>query len=655
MLLALGACSLPALVASGVIHRASALHGLANSANPYFQPDQAWLLYGLTPLVTVSGLLLFLVPGVLFALLVRVQNWTEAAVFGFGFSLLLCIVLGTSYKLAARTALSPPAMRHLWLASCAALMLMLVVRTRRGEVTIPRFWPEGRRPISMALASLVGVAVLTPKFFWENFNLDGTEAFEFGRSLTTHLLPYWDIQGGVFGFYRNFVLFSYPNHWFISFFGPFEAAARLPYLLYLCVIFGAIVLLAEHGTDRKLSGKEEAALWLGLACYTVVQAFNTNYEPFYADLAENAATDTLAAACFLAACYSLWTGKKTWFWTFALMTFTASPGGLLLLGALGGAVLLARPQPWRIHVRQIAAIVTACLFLGFLYEAFYIRNLPGHANDQFSTFNMLRRLFPPTVMEFARWSAIVFPSGMLPFLSLFFALRKDALVKALTLVTASYFGVMYVQVWTSVHQFTPIMVLPLIVFWRMYLISSERKRRWLLPAVTLSTILSLYLSLPSSFQINTAAREFGLATAYQVGDYETAYEEAARAAGSLKALLPDNYRLMYPNQPWGTDPFVWLYYATRPKPPGAKINYVVLPASEPAPGNTTRVSDEDNVAVYVYDREVWQRDRNRQLPQITQSPLYEPVLRRTYQFFREYRQRTRMLEPNQVREGQTDR
>src|SRR5262249_22076269 len=147
-------------------------------------------------------------------------------------------------------------------------------------------WQDARRLLWILGAALLAVAVLLPKIFWENFNLDGIEAFEFGRSLSTHLLPYWEIQDWVFGFYHNFVVFAYPNHWFITLFGPYEAAARLPFVLYLVVLFATLLLLIERGATRPLTGLEEAALWLGLALYTVVQTYNTNYEPFFADLAE---------------------------------------------------------------------------------------------------------------------------------------------------------------------------------------------------------------------------------------------------------------------------------------------------------------------------------------------------------------------------------
>ncbi len=100
--------------------------------------------------------------------------------------------------------------------------------------------------------------------------------------------------------------------------------------------------------------------------------------------------------------------------------------------------------------------------------------------------------------------------------------------------------------------------------------------------------------------------------------------------------MPEDYRLDYPNQPWSTDPFSWIYYAARPKPADADVNYIVQPSEDPAPLHATRVLNRDGVSVYVRDVQKWKRDQEPGIPRVVVSPLYEPILRRTYQFFRDY-------------------
>jgi len=616
----------------------SGLYALGAASQPYFQVTHGLLLYLITPLVVVSSFLLYLSPGgILVLALGKVRTVPEWTILAFGSSLLLSIFLGTAAKLLLRSPLTSSILLFMWLGAAMLSMALLAFRSRRGGLGWPvTGWPDVRRGLWMIGAAGACVAALLPKIFWENFNVDGIEAFEFGRSLSNHVLPYWEIQNGVFGFYHNFVLFAYPNHWFITLLGPFEAAARLPFILYLVVLFAALTLLIELGTSKALSWKEELALWLGLVLYTVVQTYNTNYEPFFADLAEMAATDTLFVLLFTSACYLLWTGRLLWFCAAALMTCLASPGGLLLFGALAIATFLAKPQGWRTHLKAVCGVILVWALVGVAYEIFYNQLYLGGVNNQFSAKNMLRRLYPPTVGEFVRFNALLFPSGLLPALSLFAIRRKDSFGWMIGVVTVVYFVTLYLQAWTALHQFTPIMILPLMVFWRVYLGASTLMRKVLVPAVSVSTVVALMLSLPTHFKINHSIRQFGQATEYKIGDYEQSYQRAVSGGRSLYALLPEDYRLKYPEQPWGADHLSWIYYATRPKPPGTSINYTIQSTDDPPPPTSTLVVAKDGVSVYVRDFETWRRDREPPFPRVAVSPIYEPILRRTYQFFRAY-------------------
>jgi hypothetical protein len=77
----------------------------------------------------------------------------------------------------------------------------------------------------------------------------------------------------------------------------------------------------------------------------------------------------------------------------------------------------------------------------------------------------------------------------------------------------------------------------------------------------------------------------------------------------------------------------------REKPAGTKVNYVVQASAVLPPSGSTQISVQDGVAVYVQDLNAWRQDRERDLPRVSQSPLYEPIYRHTYQFFRDYAQK----------------
>ncbi len=131
-----------------------------------------------------------------------------------------------------------------------------------------------------------------------------------------------------------------------------------------------------------------------------------------------------------------------------------------------------------------------------------------------------------------------------------------------------------------------------------------------MPGVAATTVLCFFFSLPQHFQVNQAIRNFGQATEYRIGDYERSYEQAVGGGWTLSALLPGDYRLQYPQQPWGADPLSWIYYATRKKPSDADINYIIQQASDSSPDGSSLVESRDGISVYVRDIEVWQNDRD---------------------------------------------
>jgi hypothetical protein len=578
LLIALIISWLPALISANAVMKTSDLYELSQSPNPYFQPEQAGLLYILTPLVVISSFMLFLSPGMLLSLLSgQVRKFLELPILGFGISLAVAFTLGTLVKIVFQVPFTKNLLIPLWIACAFLGWLGLGYQLKRGvPITWPSFDPNDVRRIGgISIAVFAGLAVLVPKIYWENFNLDGIEAFEFGRSLITHVLPHWEIQDGIFGFYNTFVLFAYPNHWFTALFGPLEAAARLPFFLYLFLLFCLVILLVEFTSHRQLSIMEELSIWLGMMLFTVVQTYNTNYEPFFADLAENAATDTLAVVVFLSAIYFLLDLRFYWFGIFGLMTYLASPGGLLLLGCVAGAIIISQSQEKLHMLKPVAGLLLVGIIVSFLYEVLYNPIIVGGVNNQFSGFNMLRRFYPPTLTEFNRLNALVFAGGVVPVISMFLIRRDDLQQWILAITTLVYFGILYIQIWTSLHQFTLIMLLPPLVFWRYYLRMPDSGKRWILPIVTIATLTSVILSLPPHFQINQSARRFGQATDFRIGDYEQDYETAIKAGSGFASLIPTDYRLHYPNQPWGADAPSLIYYSFQEKSPVTEINYII--------------------------------------------------------------------------------
>ena len=200
------------------------------------------------------------------------------------------------------------------------------------------------------------------------------------------------------------------------------------------IIFATLVALAEQGWDRRFGTREEIALVASIALFSVVQAFSTNYETFYSDLAETATTDALWIACFLASIWALWTGRRLWFWIFGLMNFTASPGGFVLLIALAASSSRWRGREGMRKVREVGVLLVVCLaitlFNQFVYAPFVLQG----ARDQFSSINLVRRLFPPTLDQWARLSTLLWATGIVPVIAVARTKRRDGLAWSTTAV-----------------------------------------------------------------------------------------------------------------------------------------------------------------------------------------------------------------------------
>jgi hypothetical protein len=91
----------------------------------------------------------------------------------------------------------------------------------------------------------------------------------------------------------------------------------------------------------------------------------------------------------------------------------------------------------------------------------------------------------------------------------------------------------------------------------------------------------------------------------------------------------------------------WVYYAFHRGPQTVAANYIVQRDSDDAPAQTSLAGAKDGFAVYVRDSNLWARQRDRHLPQVIQSPLYEPILRHTCEFYRSYAARMQKKQAGQ--------
>lgn len=624
--------ALPVLVGGDVLASVAARHALADGAHPYFVPQHALLLYVLTPIVVASACLLLVGPGLQLALALgagtSVPRWVLCAV-------ALSIVVVSAAAAVAQSIIGRPLVDQAFvvvilLCSVASLAVPLA-RSARGWVAA---WPLDERHAPWTLTSMVVVpvlllVVLAPKFHWESFNGDGVHAFEAARLLLTRPLPFWPPEVGDLATFPGMttVLFIFPLSWFIRLFGEVEAAARLPYLLYLTMLYAGVLALVEHQRVTSLGKAERGLIWLALIVYTVTMAYSATYSPYAADIALPAAQDTLFAACFLGFVLAFVRGEHTWIAAFIGLLYLGMPHALLVIGLwVTAIVLVQRPRPWReLAITTVATVgwmVAAVMSVQLLAAA----GLPTPGTEHAAS-TLAGQLLEVQLTDWRRLAFLVFPSGILPALALLAWRRQDGLTRALTLVTAMYFLFFFFKARVALHYFVPAMILPLVVFWRLQFdASTARRRSVLLGATGAFAVAALVISMPRQITPMTADRLVGRALDDRIGEYARMEPDAHRRMSLLRQLFPSTSNPAVPDESYGGSSLAWLYYANpaaREPQREREVNYVLQSAADSPPAGMRLLGQENGAALYVRSDSVWALHRALRPPTPAGSVVYD--------------------------------
>ncbi len=618
---------LPGIIGSRAVGNAAALYPLAESANPYFVPAHAGLLYLWSPLVVASACILFLSPGLLFSLAVNGAKGPERWVLtGFASSLIL-----VSFSAAVVQAILGRPLQGvsfaLVVAGCSLLcFFFLYIRAGRGSVVeLPFARPGSRLTVGIiCFVPVLFLIFLTPKFYWENFNGDGAHAFESARLLLFQPVPFFSPDAGTISAFptvRSF-LFALPASWFVRLFGPFEVSARLPMLLDLAGLYAGIVALVQHGRTRVVRPVEGLLIWLGLSVFVVVMAYSATYNPYCADLALPATQDTLLVVCFLAFILMFAAEEYPWLWLFCALTVVSLPNGTMLIGLwLVGTLFFWKPRPWRNVKHSVGALVTCGLAFAvtpWILGRFGLAQ-PG---QEYATIELLKRFRYIWLTDWKRWAYLAVPCGVLPALALFNWKRQDPLSRALTFVTSVYFLTFYAQAFTPVHYYVPVMLLPLVVYWRGDLVSHPRLGPLILGATAVAGLACLLVSLPNHGNIDESGRLLGSAIEDRMDGYDTGSLAVFGRAELFQKIVPYDWDPRVPNESFGGSQIVWNYYAHRTSAENRAINYVIQGAAAPPPADMHRIAAEMGAALYVRSDAVWKGHRALRPPTPAGAKLY---------------------------------
>jgi len=613
----------------GVVPQVRDLYPLQLPPHPYFVPSHAWLLYVLTPLVVIASIALFAAPGILLVLAAgRTDHLGELVVKAFGAGLAWYVLATTGLKLLWGP-LTSTSVLAVTLLGATLGWLALTLRVRRGDrVAWPFATPAGRRRLLWLLTiAVLLTCLLLPVLFWQDLNGDGWEELVFGRSLIESVLPLNTADNIISGAVGR-VTMAYPVSWFAVLFGAGEGAVQLPFILDMLVLFGVLLALIEWQSPRRLKLGEEAVLVLGLGVYAVTVCYNASYDPYYADL-NVAASETLPVLCMLAAFYFLWADQFRWFLLFAVAAYFGRPTALPLLLLFGLGVAIATRGKDTRRLLLIVSGIAACMLGMFLYQKLIIPWASGGTQVVESSFGVADRLAYLRLDDLSRLLFILVPSGILPALSLLAFRWQDAVGRSLTVVTVGYFLFFYVIAFVALHHFIPVMLLPLAIFWRLYLHQGDRlkivARRWLVATAAAAAALAFWMSLPRHFEVDRTMRRLARSVDIRIDRQqlrEAGRDPSLELQQVLFKLFPPGYAPVDPGEQLVIADGPILYYSKRSQGLSADINYIVQPSSAEPPAGFVEVGDTGFTSAYVRDIARWKADRFNPPRTDYRSPLY---------------------------------
>jgi hypothetical protein len=520
----------------------------------------------------------------------------------------------------------------LWQATVAGSGLLALVRMGLGRQRAPI---DSTRPVvAGVLVLLLGLpTLLWDKTFVEDSSGDGTEAYEFSRSLATHQLPYWDLENGYYGFYPNFMLFAYPTQLAFIALGESEGAHRLPVFLYLLGTYLALAELAR-ARQRRLSWIE-LALLLGATGYFIIYHGHYSTYELVSDLAEPAGVDTFFTFLATAAGYELFTRQRAWWALFALagvMALAAGTpfAGLFLLGRLIAERPALRWTALRAHVLDAAAFLILWLsYQGFVFV--YTRFHPlGTTKWDIDNLSSIYPITPDWTTALELTVRFCWVIAIVPLAGLAVgAIRGDRLARMLAAVCGGYGLLLFTFTRTHTHYLIPLSMFPAALLLRALAklpASSAGQTRLLTQALYGVALLGFIMfTLPFGRTPHTAYREIGRRTLMRYDSYSAAVQAVERLIESRPAL--------YCSQPEGLRRFPWEQLDME-IPENERLSDLLsmrvvegddAPYRELSHHLWVRYADKSPVAGHVYDQVLTteQLASQQHLPGFAREPLAE--------------------------------
>ncbi len=613
--------TVPVLAAPGIVETVTLMYPLDAPRGFLFGVAHPIAVYLLAPLVMLSAFVLVLAPGMMAVAAAKARSGSDVDPIPFdrwllyGFAASIPIIAIPTGLIQAGSEWVPRGRGFVLLVLGFALVPVLrAVLRGHGHALASVCRVRAADVASVALPLAIFAIVFSPKLYWESFNGDGAHAFEVVRLLLNRPVPFFGAEAaGVRGFPGvTSMLFAFPGSWFVRLFGEYEAAARLPYFLYLGLLasaLSALVSLGRGAGEPGSSWRTRLWSWPGLAAYTVVVAYSATYSANAADLALPATQDTLLMVAFLGFVLAFERGEWVWLAGFVGLTLMSLPSGAILVGFwCAVAVLVRRPIPLRRVVLTLSVVVIVAVALWGLPPVLRRLGLPAPGGE-YRGERILDRLSRVRPTEWQRGLFPLIGGGIAPVLVVAAWRRLDELSRRALLVSVGYFAFFYIQARVALHHFVPAMILPMVALWRWKGVRM-RTGRW---GVLALAVLAVWIARPASWQVQTRAKAVGAATEDRRPGYATSDPAYFRGLDAYWLLFARPSDPRVPDETYGDSQLAWSYYAQRRLSLGApetwRPAYLLVPATAVDTPAAPSLGEHRGVRVWVLDTLVWRSHR----------------------------------------------
>ncbi len=618
-------------LAQGVPARIHALAEQGLAPNPYWQPQHALLLYLGAPLGGLAAALLLLGPGLGLALAIDGGRCGLAGLVfrGYAFSV---AGLGGGLVLLERLLPAP-------LDGRAFLFLLLVLgatgilaatRARRNGPPLRELLQAHVPDILLALAlPVLLLALLAPKFHWEDLNGDGAHLFLVARNLIETGRPTWPGPEGAPALYAPEIMLEVLNaSLFMRLLGENLLAIRLPMVMGTGLLALAVMAHLRRGTSL---GGAAPALAVGgvLLLFAYVLAFQASYNPYFADIALPAAREPFVSFLFLGMVWFFLRRDAPWTALMAgLLAFTVPSAPLLVGFWLAASFLVLKPRPaaglFRAALLGLAlALVLAKLLPPVLAGAGLIEGGAEFGGD-----SILRRLRFITLSEPGRILFWLLPGGILPAFGLLLWKWQDGVARALTLTTLAYVAFFQFQAYRVMpHHFSPAMILPLIVFFRLRPLRAAPRAPAL--ALGLAALVAGWLSRPPDVRPHMETDAFARLLEMR-GMEESGHGKVGPMLLSrlLAQAFPVDFTSAGADAVYTVSPLaVAIHLEIVGRAPSGRegaADYELRPVTAPSRfADPVLLAETGGIGLYARDRRIYARDRKRS-PEVRSigNPLY---------------------------------